>query len=101
MRDHLGEIHAAGAARVIGMSGQSPEAQAEAHERLHLPFPLVSDQQGRAAAALQLPTFDLAGRTYLRRLTMVVRECLVEHVFYPVFPPDTHAHQVIAWLRTH
>ena len=68
---------------------------------MHLPFPLVSDEQSRAAAALQLPTFDLAGRAYLRRLTMVVRECLVEHVFYPVFPPDTHAQQVVAWLRTH
>jgi len=99
MRDHLGELRAAGAARVIGLSGQSPAAQAEAHDRLHPPFPLVSDEQGRAAAALGLPTFELSGDTYLRRLTMVVRDGRVEHVFYPVFPTDTHAQQVIAWLE--
>jgi len=100
MRDHLADLRAAGADVVLGMSSQSPAAQLEAHDRLHLPYPLVSDEDRRAATALRLPTFELHGSTYLRRLTLVVRSGIVEKVFYPVFPPDQHAQAVAGWLRS-
>lgn len=99
MRDHLAEIRAAGAERVLGLSGQTPAAQAEAHERLHLPFALLSDEHLRTAQAVPLPTFELGGTRYLRRLTMVVGSGQVEHLFHPVFPPDTHGAEVAQWLR--
>lgn len=97
-RDHhaeLADLHA----RVFGLSAQETEEQREAAERLRLPFPLLSDAAGCFTAALDLPTFEVEGRTLLRRLTMVVREGTIEHVRYPVFPPDEDAAEVIGWLR--
>jgi peroxiredoxin len=99
-RDHAAELRAAGAA-VAGVSTQQPAEQREAAERLRLPFPLLSDAELRLATALRLPTFEVAGHTLLRRLTLVVRGGRVEHAFYPVFPPDAHAAEVLAWLRAH
>ncbi|MFS0703901.1 peroxiredoxin [Cellulomonas sp. 179-A 9B4 NHS] len=101
MRDHLAELRDAGAGEVLGLSGQAAADQRAAAERLHVPYPLLSDAEGRATRMLRLPTFELGGRTYLRRLTLVVRDGVVSHVFHPVFPPGTHADEVLAWLRTH
>lgn len=98
-RDHHGELAAAGA-RVLGLSTQDPAYQREAVNRLHLPFPLLSDARLELAGALGLPTFEVAGRTLLRRFTLLLDDGVVEHVWYPVFPPDTHAAAVLAFLRT-
>jgi peroxiredoxin len=101
-RDHLEELKAAGVARVYGLSSQSSAYQAELVERLHLPFPMLSDEPGLLADALRLPTFAAEGRPRLyARLTLVVDDGVVEHVFYPVFPPNTHAQQVLEWAREH
>jgi peroxiredoxin len=97
-RDHAADLWDAGAA-VTGVSTQSTEDQREVVERLDLPFPLLSDAELELTRALQLPTFDVAGLTLLKRLTLVVRDGGIEHVFYPVFPPDTHAAEVLEWLR--
>jgi peroxiredoxin len=97
-RDHAADLAIAGAA-VAGVSVQSPEYQAEAAERLRLPFPLLSDAGRTLSRALDLPTFTVDGVALLRRLTLVVRAGRIEHVFYPVFPPDQHAAQVVDWLR--
>jgi peroxiredoxin len=97
-RDHHAELQAAGA-EVYGLSTQDTAYQREASERLHLPFALLSDADLALTRALRLPTFTAAGETLLKRLTLVLREGLVEHVFYPVFPPDRHAAEVLAWLR--
>lgn len=97
-RDHAAELSEAGAA-VAGVSTQDTEYQREAAERLRLPFPLLSDASLNLARALELPTFEVVGQTLLKRLTLVVRDGAVEHVFYPVFPPDEHAEAVVAWLR--
>jgi peroxiredoxin len=98
-RDHHADLAAAGAARVYGLSSQGSDDQREAAERLRLPFPLLADPGLTLAAALSLPTFTAAGRRLYRRLTLVVRDGCVEHVFHPVFPPDAHAQEVLAWLR--
>jgi peroxiredoxin len=98
-RDHARELWAAGAA-VAGVSTQTTEDQREVVERLELPFPLLSDDDLRLTRALDLPTHIVAGRTLLKRLTLVVRDARIEHVFYPVFPPDTHAAEVLKWLLT-
>lgn len=104
-RDHAAELAALGAT-VAGLSAQSTAYQQEAASRLRLPFPLLSDAGLTLTRALGLPTFSAAvqphfeggGRkTLLRRLTLVVRDGAIEKVFYPVFPPDRHAAEVLAW----
>ena len=99
-RDHHEELSSLGV-EVFGVSTQDTAYQREAAERLHLPFPLLSDEDLELARALRLPTFEVAGHTLLKRLTFVIREDRVEHVWYPVFPPDRHAAEVVSWLRTH
>jgi len=98
-RDNLVELHEGGARSVIGLSVQSSAYQREAVERLHLPYPLLSDENGRLAAALNLPTFVAAGLTLLKRMTLVIDGETIRHVFYPVFPAEGHADQVRDWLR--
>lgn len=97
-RDHHAELTAAGC-RVFGLSTQDTAFQREAAARLHLPFPLLSDCHLALTRALGLPSFRVAGITLLKRLTLIVRDGTVEHVFYPVFPPDGHAREVLDWLR--
>lgn len=99
-RDHHSELEAAGAARVFGMSSQGVEYQAEVVGRLKLPFVMISDEKLALADALRLPTFVAPGHERLySRLTLIVRDSRIEHVFYPVFPPNEHAGQVLTWLR--
>jgi len=97
-RDHFAELAALGAG-VYGISTQDTEYQHEAAERLRLPFGLLSDAGLELAGALRLPTFEFEGVRLLKRVTLVVHEGRIEHVFYPVFPPDRHAEEVLGWLR--
>lgn len=99
-RDHAAELHRLGAAQLFGLSTQGTDYQREVVERLHLPFALLSDAGLALAVALDLPRFDVDGATLLRRLTMVLRDGTIEHVFYPVFPPDRNAADVVGWLTT-
>jgi peroxiredoxin len=85
--------------RVLALSAQDSAYQGELAERLELPFPVLSDERFELVRALGLPTFEAAGMILLERLTLVIRGGRIEHVFYPVFPPDTHAAEVLAWLR--
>ena len=85
--------------RVFGLSTQEPADQRELAEQLHLPFPVLSDAELRLAEALRLPTFAAAGHVLLKRTTWVQRDGVIEHVFYPVFPPDRNAGDVLAWLE--
>ena len=96
-RDHHAELAGLGA-RVFGLSTNHTAYQREAAERLELPFELLSDEDLALTRALGLPTFEIAGLTLLKRFTWIVRDGAIEHVFYPVFPPDRNAEQVIAWL---
>ena len=96
-RDHYSELRAFGAG-VFGVSTQDSAYQREAAHRLELPFELLSDDEFKLTDALRLPTFHFEGERLLKRLTMVVRDGQVEHVFYPVFPPDGHAEKVLAWI---
>lgn len=98
-RDHFAELKTLGVDHLFGLSTQDPEYQQEAAERLHLPFPLLSDQHLKLTHAMRLPTFETSGMTLLKRFTLVVDDGGVTHVFYPVFPPDQSASDVIAWLR--
>ena len=99
-RDHHRELQALGA-RVFGLSTQDTAYQREAALRLHLPFPLLSDVDLAFATALRLPVFEVASMRLLKRLTFVARDGVVEHCFYPVFPPDRNADDVVDWLRNH
>jgi peroxiredoxin len=97
-RDHYAEL-ASLKTGVFGLSAQPSAYQLEARDRLHLPFELLSDAELRLNALLQLPTFAVAGMELYKRLTMIVEDGLIVKVFYPVFPPDRNADEVLAWLR--
>jgi peroxiredoxin len=97
-RDRLAEFAAVGAS-VLGISAQSAAEQAEFAEREHIPFPLLADPGLMLADALRLPTFEVEGMTLYRRLTLIARRGRVVKAFYPVFPPDRNAAEVLAWLR--
>lgn len=98
-RDHHQDLLAAGAVGVFGLSSQDTDYQREVVERLHLPFPMLSDPTRSLARTLGLPTFEVSGLTLYKRLTLIIRDGVIEHVFYPIFPPDEHAGQVLTWLR--
>jgi peroxiredoxin len=93
------ELFADLGAHVLALSTQDPAYQREMAERLELPFPVLSDAGLELVEALRLPTFETAGWTLVKRLTLVIVEGRIEHVFYPVFPPDSHAAAVLEWLR--
>lgn len=96
------ELYAAFAARgcaVLGISVQDTAHQQELVARLKLPFPILSDARHELRRALRLPVFAAGGVEYLKRLTMIVRDGRIAHVFYPVHPPDSHAREVLAWLE--
>ena len=97
-RDHHQDLRRVGVAQVFGLSAQSPADQREAAQRLHLPFELLSDEGLKFARALKLPTFDVAGMRLIKRLTLVSRDGVIGKVFYPVFPPDRNAGDVLDWL---
>jgi peroxiredoxin len=97
-RDHFAELKRLGVDQLYGLSTQGTAYQQEAVGRLHLPFPLLSDERLEFAHAIRLPTFEAGGMTLLKRCTLVVDDGRVAHVFYPVFPPDRNASEVIAWL---
>ena len=97
-RDHFAELKGLGVNRLFGLSSQDTAYQREAAMRLQLPFPILSDEHFRFTGALRLPTFQTSGMTLLRRLTLVIHDGKIEHVFYPVFPPDRNASDVKAWL---
>ena len=97
-RDHAGELAELGA-RVAGLSAQPIAAQIEFAEREHMPFPVIADPELKLRDALSLPTFGVGGATLYKRVTLVLELGRVNHVFYPVFPPDRSAADVIDWLR--
>ena len=97
-RDHFAELKALGVGHLFGLSTQDTAYQQEAAARLHLPFPLLSDAAGKLTSALSLPTMEVEGVTLLKRFTLVVENGTIRHVFYPVFPPDRNAADVIAWI---
>jgi peroxiredoxin len=96
-RDHAAELARHGAA-IVGISAQSPEEQLEFAQREHIPYPLLSDKGLQLARELGLPTFEVAGMTLYKRLTLIARAAHIKHVFYPVFPPQENAAEVLAWL---
>jgi peroxiredoxin len=98
-RDLFSELKAAGASHVFGLSTQSNDYQTEMASRLHLPFPVLSDEKLELTRALDLPTMEVAGLTMIKRLALIVDGARITQVFYPVFPPDRNAGDVLAWLK--
>jgi len=99
-RDHHGELRELGVRQLYGLSTQDTAYQREVAERLHLPFPILSDADLTLTRAMRLPTFTVAGMTLLKRMAWVIDDGTVTKVFYPVFPPDRNAEEVLTWLRT-
>ncbi|HEY0911389.1 MAG TPA: peroxiredoxin [Bradyrhizobium sp.] len=98
-RDLFADLKAAGAAHVFGLSTQDNTYQTEMASRLHLPFTVLSDEKLVLTSALKLPTMQVAGLTLIKRLALIVDDGRITHVFYPVFPPDRNAGDVLAWLK--
>ena len=99
-RDDFDELKSLGVRQVHGLSTQDSEYQREAVERLHLPFAILSDAGFALQHALRLPTFEVDGMVLLKRMALVIDGVRIAKVFYPVFPPDRSAAEVVAWLRT-
>ena len=99
-RDHFAELKALGVAQLDGLSTQDSDYQREAAQRLKLPFAILSDANFALTRALKLPTFAVAGMTPLKRMALIIDDGVISKVFYPVFPPDKNAEEVIAWLRS-
>ncbi|MDO8961500.1 MAG: peroxiredoxin [Methylophilus sp.] len=99
-RDHHQEIQQLGA-QVFGLSSQTTAYQTEAAQRLHLPFALLSDAQFALNDALKLPTFEVEKMRLTKRVTLIALDGKITHTFYPVFPPDQNASQVVDWLQQH
>ena len=97
-RDRYQELKALGVSELFGLSTQAPAYQQEAAERLHLPFEILSDGKLEFAQALRLPMFEIDGMRLIKRITLIARDGRIEKVFYPVFPPDRNADEVIEWL---
>lgn len=97
-RDHFGELQRLGVAHLFGLSTQDTAYQQEAATRLHLPFAILSDEKLALTKALKLPAFTTAGMTLLKRMALVIDDGMIVKAFYPVFPPDKNAEEVIAWL---
>ncbi|GGF74311.1 peroxiredoxin [Azorhizobium oxalatiphilum] len=100
-RDSMDDLRSVGIEHVFGLSVQDTGYQQEAATRLVLPFPLLSDHRLEFARAVRLPTFAFEGALLLKRLTMVIEDGAIAHVFYPVHPPQESAQQVVAFLRAH
>jgi peroxiredoxin len=98
-RDHFSELKRLGVVHLYGLSTQGTAYQQEAATRLHLPFALLSDEKLALAKALKLPTFSVAGMTLLKRMALIIDDGSIVKVFYPVFPPDKNAAEVVAWLQ--
>jgi peroxiredoxin len=99
-RDHYKQLREL-KTQVFGLSSQTTEYQQEVVQRLHLPFEILSDADFAFTNALRLPTFEFEGVRLLKRLTLILASGKIEKVFYPVFPPDKHAEEVVAWLAKH
>ena len=97
-RDHFAELKQLGVGHVFGLSSQDTPYQQEVAERLHLPFPILSDETGALREALNLPSMEVEGRVLLKRMAWVIDDGVIVKVFYPVFPPDQNAEAVIGWL---
>ena len=98
-RDHFEELTALNTG-IYGVSTQTSDYQSQARDRLHLPFQLLSDDKLILKELLDLPTFRINGMDFYKRLTMIVNDGEIEKVFYPVFPPDQNADEVVVWLKT-
>ena len=98
-RDHFAELKRLGVAQLYGLSTQDTVYQREAVERLHLPFAILSDADFKLTRALNLPTFAVDGMMLIKRMAWVIDDGVITKVFYPVFPPDKSAEDVLAWLR--
>jgi len=99
-RNYFTELEGVGVERLFGLSTQATDYQKEVAERLHLPFPLLSDSSLAFCCALELPLFEVGGMTLIKRLTLIIDNGRVEHVFYPVFQPERNASDVMAWLSS-
>jgi peroxiredoxin len=99
-RDHYAELRSLGVSSLYGLSTQDCAYQREAADRLHLPFAILSDAQLVLTRALRLPTFEVDGMTLLKRMAWVIDAGVLTRVFYPVFPPDESAEEVLSWLRS-
>jgi len=98
-RDHFAELKRLGVAHLFGLSTQDTDYQREAVERLHLPFAILSDADLKLTRALDLPTFTVDGLTLIRRMAWVIDDGVITRVFYPVFPPDKNAEEVVSWIQ--
>ncbi|KAH0579563.1 hypothetical protein H2248_002415 [Termitomyces sp. 'cryptogamus'] len=98
-RDTSAELRGLGVQHIFGLSTQDTPYQTEAKERLHLPFEILSDAELKWVKGLNLPTFEWQGKMLVRRITMAVQDGMIIKKWYPIFPSDRNAYEVVEWLK--
>jgi peroxiredoxin len=98
-RDHSAELKRLGVVQLYGLSTQDRDYQRELVAREHLPFAILSDADFKLTRALNLPTFSVDGMTLIKRMAWVIDDGVIAKVFYPVFPPDKSAAEVVDWIK--
>ncbi len=98
-RDNFSELKKLNIKNIFGLSSQTTKYQKEMSERLHLPYPILSDEKLVFANALKLPTFKVDNMSLIKRITLIINNNKIIKYFYPVFPPDQNVNDVIFWLR--
>lgn len=98
-RDLYEEFGKLGVSNIFGVLTQTTAWQKEAVERLHLPFPLLSDSTLELRELLDLPVMEVGDELLFKRLTLIALDSRIEAVFYPVFPPDRNAEDVLNWIQ--
>lgn len=99
-RDAADEFLSLGVSHIFGASTQDTPYQQEVRERVHLPYQLLSDEKLAMQQALQLPTFEWQGKKLIKRLSLAIEDGKIVKVWYPVFPPNESANEVLKWLKT-
>ncbi len=98
-RDNFSKLKKLGIDNIFGLSTQSTEYQKELATRLHLPYPILSDEKLEFAKMLKLPTFKVLNMNLLKRITLILKDNKIIKYFYPIFPPTKNIEDVINFFE--
>lgn len=98
-RDNLPELKKFGVMNLFGLSTQDTPYQQEVHDRVHLPYDLLSDEKLEFLQSLQLPYFEYKDKKLTKRLSIAIENGVIVKCWYPIFPPDSNVHEVLQWLK--
>ena len=97
-RDNYDEIITLNAVP-IGISTQSIDDNKEMTNRLKIPYDILSDEKLELSDELNIPTFSVESKIFLKRITLIVEKKIIKKVFYPINDINKHIEEVLKWLK--